>query len=152
MQNGARVDVVNLMTFDYYDNAAHDMARDTETAAQGLRDQLARLYPDKSDAQLWSMIGVTEMPGVDDFGPAETFTLANARQVYDWAKAKKINTLSFWALQRDNGSCPGGPARDNCSGIEQQTGTSPGSSRPSPAAPAPRRTTSRSPPHPPPDR
>ncbi|MEU6961331.1 chitinase [Streptomyces chrestomyceticus] len=121
VQNGARVDVVNLMTFDYYDNAAHDMARDTETAAQGLHDQLARLYPDKSDAQLWSMIGVTEMPGVDDFGPAETFTLANARQVYDWAKAKKINTLSFWALQRDNGSCPGGPARDNCSGIEQQT-------------------------------
>ncbi|OKH99062.1 chitinase [Streptomyces sp. CB02923] len=121
VSNGTRVDVVNLMTFDYYDNATHNMADDTETAAQGLRDQLARLYPDKSDAQLWSMIGVTEMPGVDDFGPAETFTLANARQVYNWATAKKINTLSFWALQRDNGSCPGGPAADNCSGIEQQT-------------------------------
>ncbi|KAA6212372.1 chitinase [Streptomyces albofaciens JCM 4342] len=121
VSNGTRVDVVNLMTFDYYDNAAHDMAKDTETAAQGLHDHLARLYPDKSDAQLWGMIGVTEMPGVDDFGPAETFTLANARQVYAWATAKKINTLSFWALQRDNGGCPGGPASDNCSGIEQQT-------------------------------
>ncbi|KOT78248.1 chitinase [Streptomyces rimosus subsp. pseudoverticillatus] len=121
VSNGARVDVVNLMTFDYYDNATHNMANDTETAAQGLHDQLASLYPDKSDAQLWGMIGVTEMPGVDDFGPAETFTLANARQVYGWATAKKINTLSFWALQRDNGGCPGGPASDNCSGIEQQT-------------------------------
>ncbi|MGY3677919.1 chitinase [Streptomyces sp. TE33382] len=119
--NGAKVDVVNLMTFDYYDNAVHDMAQDTRTAAQGLYNQLAKLYPGRTPAQLWGMIGVTEMPGVDDFGPAETFTLANARQVYDWAVSKGINMISFWALQRDNGSCPGGAAADNCSGIEQNT-------------------------------
>ncbi|MFI2026411.1 glycosyl hydrolase family 18 protein [Streptomyces buecherae] len=121
VSNGTKVDVANIMTFDYYDNQPHDMAKDTETAAQGLRDQLARLYPDKTDAQLWGMIGVTEMPGVDDFGPAETFTLANARQVYNWAVGKGINTLSMWALQRDNGGCPGGGARNDCSGIEQNT-------------------------------
>ncbi|MFB6841728.1 glycosyl hydrolase family 18 protein [Streptomyces sp. NPDC056361] len=119
--NGAKVDVVNMMTFDYYDNAAHDMAADTKTAAQGLYDQLAKLYPAKTPAQLWAMVGITEMIGVDDFGPAETFTLANARTVYDWAVSKGINTLSFWALQRDNGGCPGGAAADNCSGIQQNT-------------------------------
>ncbi|OON82641.1 glycosyl hydrolase family 18 protein [Streptomyces tsukubensis] len=119
--NGARVDVANIMTFDYYDNATHNMANDTQTAATGLYNQLAKLYPSKSAAQLWGMIGVTEMPGVDDFGPAETFTLANAKQVYSWAVSKGINTLSFWALQRDNGSCPGGAAADNCSGIQQNT-------------------------------
>ncbi|MFB7580328.1 chitinase [Streptomyces hydrogenans] len=119
--NGARVDVVNLMTFDYYDNAVHDMAKDTQTAAQGLYNQLAKLYPAKTAAQLWGMIGITEMIGVDDFGPAETFTLANARTVYDWAVGKGINTLSFWALQRDNGACPGGAAADHCSGIAQNT-------------------------------
>ncbi|MYW69838.1 chitinase [Streptomyces sp. SID8379] len=119
--NGARVDVVNLMTFDYYDNASHNMAQDTKTAAQGLYNQLAKLYPTKSAAQLWAMIGVTEMPGVDDFGPAETFTLADAKDVYDWANSKGINMISFWALQRDNGSCPGGAAGDTCSGIEQNT-------------------------------
>ncbi|WP_190179980.1 chitinase [Streptomyces naganishii] len=121
VSNGARVDVVNLMTFDYYDNQPHDMAADTKTAAQGLYDTLAGLYPDKSSAQLWNMVGVTEMIGVDDFGPAETLSLANARTVYDWAVAKGINTLSFWALQRDNGGCPGGAAADNCSGIQQNT-------------------------------
>ncbi|MEU6280143.1 glycosyl hydrolase family 18 protein [Streptomyces sp. NPDC047028] len=121
VSNGTRVDVVNLMTFDYYDNQPHDMAQDTETAAQGLVDTLAGLYPNKSTAQLWGMVGVTEMPGVDDFGKAETFSLANARTVYDWAVAKGINTLSFWALQRDNGGCAGGAAADNCSGIEQNT-------------------------------
>ncbi|MEU3402230.1 glycosyl hydrolase family 18 protein [Streptomyces filamentosus] len=119
--NGARVDVVNMMTFDYYDNAVHDMAKDTQTAGQGLYDQLAKLYPTKTPAQLWGMVGITEMIGVDDFGPAETFTLANARTVYDWAVSKGINTLSFWALQRDNGGCPGGAAADNCSGIAQNT-------------------------------
>ncbi|MFJ8827050.1 chitinase [Streptomyces sp. NPDC102467] len=119
--NGARVDVANIMTFDYYDNASHDMAADTKTAAQGLYDQLAKLYPSKTAAQLWGMIGVTEMPGVDDFGPAETLSLANAKQVYDWAVAKGINMISFWALQRDNGSCPGGAAADGCSGIAQNT-------------------------------
>ncbi|MFI8256173.1 glycosyl hydrolase family 18 protein [Streptomyces filamentosus] len=119
--NGARVDIVNMMTFDYYDNAVHDMAKDTQTAGQGLYNQLAKLYPTKTPAQLWGMVGITEMIGVDDFGPAETFTLANARTVYDWAVSKGINTLSFWALQRDNGGCPGGAAADNCSGIAQNT-------------------------------
>ncbi|MET8854386.1 glycosyl hydrolase family 18 protein [Amycolatopsis sp. NPDC004625] len=119
--NGTRVDVVNLMTFDYYDNAAHQMATDTQTAASGLVSQLGSLYPGKTQAQLWAMVGVTEMIGVDDFGPAETFTTADANTVYNWAVSKGINTLSFWALQRDNGSCPGGAANDNCSGIAQDT-------------------------------
>ncbi|MEU2058234.1 glycosyl hydrolase family 18 protein [Streptomyces bungoensis] len=119
VSNGTRVDVVNLMTFDYYDNQPHDMAKDTQTAAQGLYDLLAELYPSKTPAQLWNTVGVTEMPGVDDFGNAETFTLSNARTVYDWAVSKGINTLSFWALQRDNGGCAGGAAADNCSGIQQ---------------------------------
>ncbi|WP_037864042.1 chitinase [Streptomyces sp. NRRL S-340] len=121
VSNGTRVDVVNLMTFDYYDNQSHDMAKDTQTAAQGLVDTLAQLYPDKTSAQLWSMVGITEMPGVDDFGPAETFSLANATTVYNWAVSKGINMLSFWALQRDNGGCAGGAAADNCSGIQQNT-------------------------------
>ncbi len=119
--DGVRLDVVNLMTFDYYDGITHDMAADTETAIQGLHDELAQLYPSKTDAQLWGMTGVIEMPGVDDYGPAETFTTANATTVYNWAVAKGINTLSFWALQRDNGGCPGSGASDTCSGIAQST-------------------------------
>lgn len=117
--NDARIDVVNLMTFDYYDGAQHDMAEDTKTAAAGLVDQLGNLYPSKSRDQLWSMVGVTEMPGVDDYGPEETFTKEDAGVVLDWAQNKGINTLSFWALQRDNGTCPGGGASNTCSGIEQ---------------------------------
>ncbi|WP_377271038.1 glycosyl hydrolase family 18 protein [Peterkaempfera sp. SMS 1(5)a] len=121
VSNGARIDVVNMMTFDYYDGASHEMATDTQTSATGLHGQLAQLYPSKTDAQLWSMVGIIEMIGVDDFGPAETFTLADATTVYNWAVSKGINTLSFWALQRDNGSCAGSGAADGCSGISQST-------------------------------
>ncbi|WP_433609163.1 carbohydrate binding domain-containing protein [Dactylosporangium sp. CA-139114] len=119
--NNARIDIVNQMTFDYYDNQPHRMADDTKTASNGLHAQLQQLYPGKTSQQLWSMIGVTEMIGVDDFGPAETFTVADANAVASWATQQGIAELSFWALQRDNGGCPGGAASDTCSGIAQST-------------------------------
>jgi Glycosyl hydrolases family 18 len=120
--NHARVDVVNIMTFDYYDGAdPHDMAADTVSAATALHGQLASLHPGQSSRRLWNTIGVTEMPGIDDYGPAETFTTANAAAVERWAAAKGLGTLSFWALQRDNGGCPGTGGANECSGIDQST-------------------------------
>lgn len=121
VSNNARVDIVNLMTFDYYDGATHHMATDTETAASGLHSQLASLYPSKSSAQLWGMIGVTEMPGIDDYGAAETFQTADATTVLNWANSQGIAEISFWALQRDNGGCVGTGGSDTCSGIAQST-------------------------------
>ncbi|MFE0509867.1 chitinase [Streptomyces sp. NPDC058964] len=121
VDNGARVDVVNIMTFDYWDGATHDMAADTETAAAGLHGQLAALHPGKDPARLWHTIGVTEMPGIDDYGPEETFTAEDAAEVEKWAVAKGIDTLSFWALQRDNGGCVGTAGANSCSGIAQDT-------------------------------
>ncbi|GAA3451181.1 carbohydrate binding domain-containing protein [Dactylosporangium matsuzakiense] len=119
--NNARIDIVNQMTFDYYDNQPHQMANDTKSASNGLHSQLQQLYPSKTSQQLWSMIGVTEMVGIDDFGAAETFTVADANAVYSWASQQGIAELSFWALQRDNGGCPGTGGSDTCSGISQGT-------------------------------
>ena len=119
--NNARVDTVNIMTFDYYDGATHEMAGDTKTAAAGLEKQLAGLYPSKTAAQLWAMVGVTEMVGIDDYGAAETFTTGDASTVLSWAQSQGINELSFWALQRDNGGCVGTGGSDSCSGIAQST-------------------------------
>lgn len=122
---GARVDIVNIMTFDYYDNQPHDMAADTKTAAEGLLGTLRTLYPRRAPDELWRMVGVTEMLGIDDYGsggetgPLEVFTLADARAVGDWAARHHIGELSFWALGRDNGGCPGTPGADDCSGVAQ---------------------------------
>jgi hypothetical protein len=118
---GATVSVVNIMTFDYYIGTTQEMATDTESAGQGLHSQLQSLYPSDSSAQLWGMIGITEMVGIDDYGAAETFTEADASTVLSWAEQQGVNTLSFWALERDNGGCPGTGGSDSCSGISQST-------------------------------
>jgi hypothetical protein len=117
--DGARINVVNLMTFDYYIGTKQNMATDTKTAAAGGHTQLQALYPSKTSQQVWQMIGITEMPGIDDFGADETFTKADARTVLNWARDRGIRTLSFWALQRDNGGCPGTKGAGTCSGIKQ---------------------------------
>jgi hypothetical protein len=117
----ARISTVNLLTFDYYLGTQQDMVADTESAAGGLFDQLRSLYPTAPARQLWPMIGVTEMPGIDDFGPEETFSTADAVTILRWAQRQGIGLISFWALQRDNGGCPGTKGAGTCSGVSQPT-------------------------------
>jgi len=117
--DGARISTVNLLTFDYFFGTQQDMLVDTETAASGLFSQLKALYPNATARQLWHMIGVTEMPGIDDFGAAETFSTADAVALEHWALRQGLGLLSFWAVQRDNGACPGTKGAGNCSGVAQ---------------------------------
>jgi Glycosyl hydrolases family 18 len=120
--NGARVDIVNPMVFDYYDRVTTDMGGAAISAAQGLFNQLHNLYPAKTTAQLWAMIGMTLMVGLDDYPRrTESTSLADAQRVLDFARANGISLLSFWAIQRDNGGCPGVTGSNTCSGIVQNT-------------------------------
>jgi hypothetical protein len=120
--NGARVDIVNIMTFDYYDRVTTDMGAAALTAAQGLFNQLHTLYPAKTTAQLWSMVGITIMNGLDDYPRrTESTSVADAQRILDFARANGISELSMWAIQRDNGGCPGSTGSNNCSGIVQNT-------------------------------
>jgi hypothetical protein len=119
--DGARISTVNLLTFDYYYGTQQDMVADTEGAANGLFSQLQALYPKTPARQLWHMIGVTEMPGIDDFGPDETFSTANAVTILNWARHQGLGLISFWALQRDNGGCAGTKGASTCSGVSQPT-------------------------------
>jgi hypothetical protein len=117
--DGAVISTVNLLTFDYYLGTQQDMVADTESAAGGLEGQLQALYPQATARQLWHMIGITEMPGIDDYGPDETFSTADAVTILRWAQQQGIGLISFWALQRDNGGCPGTKGAGTCSGITQ---------------------------------
>src|ERR1700734_3208429 len=117
--DGAKISTVNLETFDYYIGTQQNMLTDTETAATALEGQLQSLYPGDSPSQLWHMVGITEMPGIDDFGPDETFTKADAAATAVWARLHGVGMLSMWASQRDNGGCPGTKGAGTCSGITQ---------------------------------
>ncbi|MGO9273305.1 MAG: Ig-like domain repeat protein, partial [Terriglobia bacterium] len=106
IQNGAVIAEVDIMTFDYYDDESyaggtHNMGADTITTATHLYNTLRVLYPGKTSAQLWDMIGFCEMPGVDDFGSVETYSLANAQTDMPWAVANGVASIAFWDYQRD---------------------------------------------------
>jgi hypothetical protein len=92
----ARIKVVNIMTFDYYDGGHHEMADDTKSAARALVGQLHQIHLHMSTAERWAKVRITEMIGIDDFGPAETFTVADAKAVKRWAASKNLAELSFW--------------------------------------------------------
>jgi hypothetical protein len=118
--NGADVNVVNIMTFDYYDGTTN-MEKAAISEAEGTVAQLAKLYPGKSPAALYAMLGMTLMPGIDDNPTkAEVTTLPDARSLRTWARAEGMNTLSIWAIQRDNGGCPGTNGSNTCSGVTQK--------------------------------
>jgi len=117
--DGAVISTVNLLTFDYYIGTEQNMLTDTESAATALIGQLQTLYPNEPSWQLSHMVGITEMPGIDDFGPDETFTQAQAFALVNWARQNGIGMLSIWALQRDNGGCPGTKGASTCSGLTQ---------------------------------
>ncbi len=65
------------------------------------------------------MTGVTEMVGIDDYGPSETFTTDDAVTVAKWASQHGLGLLSFWAIERDNGGCAGTKGAGACSGVAQ---------------------------------
>jgi hypothetical protein len=120
--NNVRIDIVQPMVFDYYDRTTTDMGTAAISAVTSLRTYLGTLLPGKTDAQYWSMIGLTIMNGIDDYPrKTEVTTLAHATQIFTFAKSKGMSTLSMWAIQRDNGGCPGNGGANDCSGIVQNT-------------------------------
>jgi hypothetical protein len=115
----AEISVVNILTFDYWFGTTEDMLTDAENAATAVEGQLTTLYPDLPARALWRMIGITQMPGIDDFGTAETFPTQQAPALLQWAAGHGLGELSMWALQRDNGGCPGTKGAGSCSGVAQ---------------------------------
>ena len=121
--DGARVDTVNIMTFDYYLSSEPkplDMGAEAITAARNVHRQLAALYRGYSDRQLWAVEGITILPGIDDYpGKTEITYLGDAQRILDFARTHGLGLMSIWAIERDNGGCPGAIDSNSCSGIKQ---------------------------------
>jgi hypothetical protein len=84
---------------------------------------LHQLLPAKTDAQLWAITGATIMNGLDDYpSKTESTSVADAQQLLAFANASgtRMSPVSMWAIQRDNGGCPGSTGSNDCSGIVQQ--------------------------------
>lgn len=121
IHNGVKISVVNIMTMDYYskDAPGNMMGRNAIKAATSLFQQLQSLYPSKSASEVWAMIGLTPMIGMND-DHKEIFTLQNAQQVLNFAEQQHIALLSFWEVERDHQCANGQKPPNNCTGVKQQ--------------------------------
>jgi hypothetical protein len=120
--DGATVDSVNIMVFDYYQRKAGtvNMGDAAVQAAMNTHTELASIFTTLTPDQRWSMLGLTMLPGIDDFPKkTEITSLTDAGTMLSFAQQYNLNFLSIWAIQRDNGGCPGTTDSNTCSGITQ---------------------------------
>jgi hypothetical protein len=123
-KNNLKLGVVNVMAMDYGDWAAPSpagkMGQYANQSGQATHDQLKTVYPSLSDAQLWSMVGITPMLGVNDT-QGETFTVADAQTVAAFATQHHIGRVAMWSLTRDQQCSQGATnwADATCSSILQ---------------------------------
>jgi Glycosyl hydrolases family 18 len=116
--NGTRIDIINVMTMDYYgswDTGGANMGAYSVEAAQDTLGYAQTLWP----SMTYANIGVTPMIGQND-DPAEVFTEANAQTLVSFAAQNHLGRLAFWSVDRDQacgGSASGLP---QCSEISQQ--------------------------------
>jgi Glycosyl hydrolases family 18 len=121
---GASVTSVNIMVFDYYiaGEGVVNMGQAAINAANNTHTQLAGIFPSLTSAQIWNMEAMTMLPGIDDYPKKTEVTyLPDAQTMLNFAQANNMNFLSIWAIQRDNGGCPGTRDSNTCSGIAQNT-------------------------------
>jgi hypothetical protein len=112
------------MVFDYYiaGEGTVNMGQAAINAATNTHAQLAAIYPNLTTAQIWNTEAVTLLPGIDDYPKKTEVTyLPDAQTMLNFAQANGMNLLSIWAIQRDNGGCPGTRDSNTCSGITQNT-------------------------------
>ena len=121
ISHGVRIDAVNIMAFDYY-NATTDSDMGTEAieALNSAHRQLTALFPGVSARRLWRLEGITLLPGIDDFPKKTEVTyLSEVQDIRYYVRTHPIQEISIWAIQRDNGACPGVIDSNSCSGITQ---------------------------------
>lgn len=117
VSNGVNVGIVNPMTMDY--GSSKEWGDSVIAAATTVHGQMATIWPSKTSAQLYAMLGVTPMIGRNDTGPI--FSIADAQKLITWADGVHVGELAFWSVGRDNGGCPGGGTSPTCSSISQST-------------------------------
>ena len=114
---------VNIMPFDYYIKASRtgiEMGTAALKALNGTHAQLGQLYPHLSQRRLWALEGLTILPGIDDYPKKTEVTyLKDAQTIAAFARSHRLPEISVWAIQRDNGGCPGTIDSNSCSGIKQ---------------------------------
>ncbi|XP_054161842.1 chitinase-like [Oppia nitens] len=120
-KHGVDVDAVNPMAMDFGKSPKSKTWGDAVVnTGDSVVRQMKTIWPQKSDPELYSMLGITPMIGLNDVGMI--FELDHARQLVKYAIDKGVGHLAFWSINRDKPCSAGGPvfADPGCSSIPQQ--------------------------------
>lgn len=110
---GAEIDVWTQMPFDFHGS---DMAKDTITTTDALKDELKKTFG-YDDATAYAHAGISSMNGNTD-QQGEHVDLAAFQKMADYAKEKGLGRFTFWSVNRDR-PCTGGDV-SSCGGAQQQ--------------------------------
>ena len=105
LKYGVKISTVNVMAMDFGDSAAPNPAGQMGTyaidSAESTFTQLGTLYGTTlSTSQLWGMIGVTPMIGVNDQSD-EVVGFSDSSQLVAFAEKMGLAEVSMWSLARD---------------------------------------------------
>jgi chitinase len=90
---GVNVNIVNIMTMDFYDG--QPVLSDAESAARATASQLAGLYGISTSAA-YAKMGLTPIAGTNDDGAV--FSQSNASSLESFAASNGVAELSFWEV------------------------------------------------------
>jgi hypothetical protein len=118
---GVDLSTINIMTMNYYtrDASGQKMAQNAIRTANNVVHQLHLLYPARAPAQLWALLGITPMIGVNN-DRQEVFTLQDVHTLLAFAAQRHLTRLAFWSIQRDERCTRGEIAPHHCSGVWQR--------------------------------
>ena len=112
---GVKIDVVNIMTMDFYAGTGTEMGQGSVSAAQATLSQMQSV----DSSYTYANLGITPMIGKNDDG--STFTLADAQTVESFAAQHGVGRLAFWAVTRDQPCGGGANSLPTCSEISQNS-------------------------------
>ncbi|WP_329177427.1 chitinase [Streptomyces sp. NBC_01477] len=112
---GVRIDVVNVMTMDFYAGTGTEMGQGSVSAAQATLSQMQSV----DSGYTYANLGITPMIGKNDDG--STFTLADAQTVESFAAQHGVGRLAFWSVNRDQPCGGGANSLSTCSQISQSS-------------------------------
>jgi chitinase len=110
---GVKIDVVNIMTMDFYSGTGTEMGQGSVAAAQATLAQMQSV----DSSYGYGNLGITPMIGKNDDG--STFTLADARTVEAFAEQHGVGRLAFWSVNRDQPCGGSANSLSTCSQISQ---------------------------------
>ncbi|MEV7394652.1 MULTISPECIES: carbohydrate binding domain-containing protein [unclassified Streptomyces] len=112
---GIKIDVVNIMTMDYYAGTGTEMGQAALSAARATLAQMQSV----DSGYTYANLGITPMIGKNDDG--STFTLADAQTVESFAAQNSVGRLAFWSANRDQPCSGSANSLSTCSEISQNS-------------------------------